>query len=111
MGKGEIKDDAFSGYYEEEVFSKGLSRENTIEKQVGIATYFYSKGLWDEFEYSVKAMLPLLPEQIRERITLPEHNTTLKGVEAYFNSFIKMQSELENNTNMIFKKKFVKTYE
>ena len=68
-------------YYEEETFSGGLSREDTIEKQV--RTCF-------------------------KRI---EFNVDERTVDKYYNQFIKIQETLEMNTNMVFKKKFIKTYE
>lgn len=101
-------------FYEEETWSKGLSRENTLEKQTQIITYNYSKGQWDDFEYSVKALIPLLPKTVRERFKPLEHDISQGkdgGIEKHYQQFTDIQSFLEENTNMMWKKKFVKTYE
>jgi hypothetical protein len=111
MSKGEIKPDNFSGYFEEEVYSKGLSREDTIESHIRRAIYFYSKGLWDEFEYSVKILITILPSALKEQMKELDHNTSSKGVQEHYNQFKEIQRCLEDETNMIFKKKFIKTYE
>ncbi|MBD3195205.1 MAG: hypothetical protein GF317_09130 [Candidatus Lokiarchaeota archaeon] len=100
-----ISDDAF---YSEETYSKGLSREDTLEKQIRIITYFYSRGLWDEFEYSLKALLPLLPRVVREQFQALPHD--INKVEDHYNQFMDIQKLLESDTNMIWKKKFIKTY-
>ena len=111
MSSAEIRPDTFSGYYEEEVFSAGLSREDTIERQVRIVSDNYSKGEWDKFEYSLKMLISLLPSQLRNRYTVPQHKTDLEGIEKHYQLFIRIQEDLETDTNMIFKKKFIKTYE
>ena len=97
--------------YEEEVYSKGLSREDTIERQVRICTFNYSKGLWDEFEYSVHMLIALLPSELRKKIKiLPIDSTTRQKIGEFYEQFINIQETLELDTNMIFKKKFIKTY-
>ena len=98
-------------FYEEETWSKGLSREHTLEKQTQMIAYNYSKGLWDNFEYSLKALIPLLPEKVRMSFKPLDHDVTAKGIELHYQQFIAIQSFIEGNTNMMFKKKFVKTYE
>ena len=107
----DIKEDTLDGVYEEETYSKGLNREETIERQIRIITFYYSKGLWDNFEYSVKALFSLLPTTIRERFAIPEHDITTEGRDKHFKLFIEIQRSLEEDTNMIFKRKFIKTYE
>jgi len=104
-----IKED--SVYYSEETYSKGLSREDTLEFQIRTIIKFYSMGMWNEFEYSLKALYPLLPSLIRERFKPLKHNITPKGVEEHYNQFLDIQDMLESDTNMIWKKKFIKTYE
>lgn len=106
-----FKTDTIEGYYQEEVFSKGLTRENTIEKQIQIALYFYSRGFWHEFEYSVKGLISILPNDLRDKIIIPNHNITSDGVEVFYKIFTSIQKMLEKDTNMIYKKKFIKTYE
>jgi len=107
----DIQEDSLGGYYEEETYSKGLNREETIERQIRIVTFYYSKGLWDNFEYSVKALFSLLPGIIRNKFTMPNHDITTEGIEKHYTLFIDMQRVLEEDTNMIFKKKFIKTYQ
>jgi len=99
------------GYYEEETYSKGLSREDTIERQVRIVSDNYSKGRWDEFEYSLKILIALLPSELRNRYTVPLHRTDQKSIEEHYQLFTRIQQDLEHDTNMIFKKRFIKTYE
>ena len=77
----DIKEDSF---YSEETYSKGLSREDTLERQIRIITYFYSRGLWDEFEHSLKALIPLLPKVVREQFTPLPHDKT--KVEEYWSN-------------------------
>lgn len=98
-------------YYEEETWSKGLSREHTLERQTQLIAYSYSKGLWDEFEYSLKALIPLLPGKVREAFKPLDHDVTTSGVEEHYQQFTDIQTFIEDNTNMMWKKKFVKTYE
>jgi hypothetical protein len=107
----EFKPDQFSGYYDEEVYSKGLTREQTIESHTNRILYFYSKGSWDDFEYAIKIMIPILPTIIKNKIEIPEHNTSNQGVQQHYDLFNEIQNSLENETNMIYKKKFIKTYE
>jgi len=99
------------GIYDEETYTKGLSREETIEKQIRICIYNYSLANWDNFEYSLKALIALLPLEIRKRFPPLKHNTTAEGVENHYTQFVKIQETLETDTNMVFKKKFIKTYE
>lgn len=106
-GKNAIQEDSF---YNEETYSKGLSREDTLERQIRIITYFYSKGMKDEFEYSLKALIPLLPKVVREQFEPLEHDISYEGMEQHYNQFTKINSCLESDTNMIWKKKFIKTY-
>ena len=98
-------------FYEEETWSKGLSREQTLEKQTQLIAYNYSKGFWNEFEYSLKALIPLLPKQVRDEFPPLEHDITTEGVARHYKQFTDLQSYIEENTNMMYKKKFVKTYE
>lgn len=100
-----IHDDSF---YSEETYSKGLSREDTLERQIRIITYFYSRGLWNEFEYSLKALIPLLPKLVRDQFKPLLHDTN--KVEDHYQQFMDIQEKLEADTNMIWKKKFIKTY-
>lgn len=102
-----IRSDTF---YSEETYSKGLSREDTLEFQIRIIIKFYSTGQWDEFEYSIKALLPLLPSVIRNQFKPLKHNVTPTGVEEHYNQFLMIQDKLERDTNMIWKRKFIKTY-
>ncbi len=99
------------GYYDEETWSKGLSREDTLEKQVRIIASFYSKGLWNEFQYSLKILIPLLPKLIRDRFTPIPHAKSEEDIEKHYQQFLDIQVALELDTNMIWKKKFIKTYE
>jgi len=109
MSSTNIKPDNL--YYSEETYSKGLSREDTLEFQIRIIVKYYSSGMWNEFEYSLKALYPLLPSLIRERVKPLKHNITPVGVEEHYQWFLNIQEMLENDTNMIWKKKFIKTYE
>lgn len=106
----DLKPDEIKGFYEEETYTKGLSREETIERQVRIASFFYSKGIWHEFEYSVKMLVALLPRALRDTFSIPDHNTKNEGIECYYNLFVNIQTKLEEDTNLIFKKKFIKTF-
>lgn len=106
----DIKLEPSTSYYEEETYTKGLSREETIEKQVRFAVYFYSRGEWHNFEYSVKMLVALLPRNLRDQLAIPEHNIQNNGTEEYYKLFIDIQTRLEEDTNLIFKKKFIKTY-
>lgn len=106
-----MKEDQFP-YYEEEVYSKGLSREDTIERQVRICAYNYSNGLWNEFEYGVHMLIALLPKDVRDSFTPLEIDITdREAIQKHFEQFMDIQEALELDTNMIFKKKFIKTYE
>lgn len=100
-----------AGYYEEETWSKGLSREDTLEKQIRFISYFYSKGLWNEFQYSLKILIPLLPKLIRDRFTPLPHAKSEEDIEQHYQQFLGIQTTLESDTNMIWRKKFIKTYE
>ena len=107
-----MKEDSIDGYYEEETYTKGLSREDTIERQVRICAFNYSKGLFKEFEYSNRMLIALLPKQVRNNFSiLPIDTTTDEAIEKHYQQFISIQETLEDDTNMIFKKKFIKTYE
>lgn len=108
MNNDEFREDVF---YDEETYSKGLSREETLEKQIRLIAYNYSKGMWDDFEYSLKALLPLLPKLIRERFDPLEHDTSSGGIERHYKQFGDIQAMLESETSMIWKKKFIRTYE
>ena len=39
-----------------------------------------------------------------------EHDTSAIGIEKHYKQFTDIQESLEMDTNMIFKKKFIKTY-
>lgn len=97
--------------YEEEVYRKPLSREETLERQTGLITFYYSKGDWDSFEYAIKAMFPLLPKDIRDQLPSLDHNITRKGVEDHYQQFITIQELLESDTTMLWNKRFIKTFE
>lgn len=99
------------GYYSEETWSQGLSREDTLEKQVRSISFFYSKGMWNEFQYSLKILIPLLPKLIRDRFNPLPHATEESDIDEHYKQFWDIQNVLESDTNMIWKKKFVKTYE
>ena len=111
INMSELKEDELSGYYEEETYTKGLDRESTIEKQVQTAIFFYSRAMWAEFEYSVRALAVLLPKDVRDVFILPPIDVTDKGIQEYFKLFTLIQEKLELDTNLIFKKRFIKTYE
>lgn len=98
-------------YYDEETWSKGLSREDTLERQVRIISTYYSKGDWNEFQYSLKILIPLLPSLLRERFMPLPHATDESDIDAHYKQFLAIQKALEEDTNMIWKKKFIKTYE
>lgn len=106
-----IKDDVFGADYQEETYSKGLSREDTIERQVRMTAFYYSSLKWDEFEYSLKALIGLLPKQIQNKISVLSHDISGVGIEKHYKQFVEIQNVLESDTNMIFKKRFIKTYE
>lgn len=105
-----IKDDAFPSY-DEETYSKGLSREDTLEGQIRTCIAFYSRQEWHNFEFSLKALLLLLPYEIRKQFTPLQHDVSIYGVEKHYIQFLKIQNKLEKDTNMVWKKRFVKTYE
>ena len=98
-------------YYEEETWTKGLTREQTLEKQIQQIAYNYSMALWDNFEYSLKALHPLLPKQVRAKFKPLKHDISPEGREDHFKQFIEIQAFIEEETNLIWKKKFIKTYE
>jgi len=99
-------------FYEEEVYSKGLSREDTIERQVRICTYFYSKGLWSNFEYGLHMLIALLPKDVRTCFKPIQIDVkSFDIINQHYKQFVQIQEALEVDTNMIFKKKFIKTYE
>jgi len=108
-----MTDDIFideAGFLEEQ-WSKGLSREDTLERQIRTIVYYYSKGLWDEFEYGIKALYPLLPGKVREQFLPLEHDTSSIGIQKHYDYFLTIQKKIEDDTNMIWRKRFVKTYE
>jgi len=109
MSSDDIKQDSF--HYNEETYSKGLSREDTLEKQIRMVVYYYSKGMWNEFEYSLKALIPILPSMIREQFPPLTRDITPSGVEKHYQQFCNINSKLESDTNMVWKKKFIKTFE
>lgn len=104
-------DEIETPYYSEETYSKGLSREDTLEKQFRLIAFHYSKGLWDEFEYSLKIIIPFLPKEIRGQFTPLKHDTSDSGLEKHYQQFLDIQDKIESDTNMIWKKRFIKTYE
>ncbi len=105
------QDEDPGGYYDEETWSKGLSREDTLERQIRLIATFYSNGAWNEFQYSLKILIPLLPSKLRDRFIPLPHATDESDIEQHFKQFLGIQTALENDTNMIWKKKFIKTYE
>jgi len=106
-----MKEDQFP-YYEEEVYSKGLSREDTIEKQVRICAYYYSKGLWVNFEYGLHILIALLPKEVRKQFTpIQIEAKSFEIINKHYEQFVNIQEALESDTNMIFKKKYIKTFE
>ena len=104
-----MSDESFS--YDEETWSKGLSREDTLERQVRIISTFYSNGHWNEFQYSLKILIPLLPSLLRKRFKPLPHATDENDIDVHYEQFWAIQRALEDDTNMIWKKKFIKTYE
>jgi len=98
-------------YYDEETYTKGLSREDTLEKQIRLIAYHFSKGLWDEFEYSLMILLPMLPKDVRTEFRPLKHDTSPDGIDQHYNQFQTIQEKIESDTNMIWKKRFIKTYE
>lgn len=110
-GKDGLQVDQLEGYYDEETWSKGLSREETLERQIRLIAFYYSKGMWNEFQYSLKILLPLLPAGVREMFEPETHATDEKGIEIHYKQFTDINVLLESDTNLIWKKKFVKTYE
>jgi len=111
MSNSEVPEFINDEFYSAETYSKGLSREDTLERQIRLIAYHYSKGMWDDFEYSLKALIPLLPKGVRERFPPLEHDVSQNGIEKHFKQYNDIQSCLESDTNMIWKKRFVKTYE
>lgn len=104
-------EDQFEGaYYNEETYSKGLSREDTLESQIRAIAFFYSRMMWSEFEYAIKILLTMLPKEVRVQFKPLEIDTTPAGVEKHYQFFKNMQEKIEADTNMIWKKKFIKTY-
>lgn len=97
--------------YEEETYSKGLNREDTLEHQIRIITNNYNNGKLAEFEWSIKALLPLLPKKIRVQFTPLPHDTSEECVEQHYQMFLNIQIKLEDDTNMVWNKKFIKTFE
>lgn len=98
-------------YYDEEVYHKPLTRENTLENQIWNITKAYTKGDWREFEYGVNALIPLLPKLVRDQFTPNEYDFSTIGIEKFYQLFTRIQVVLESDTNMIWKKKFIKTYD
>ena len=99
-------------YYDEETYSKGLSREDTIEKQVRLVAYHYSKGMWTQFEYSLHMLIALLPRDVRTRFKpIYIDAKSFDVISKHFEQFVDIQLALEEDTNMIFKRKFIKTFE
>lgn len=98
-------------YYDEEVYRKTLTREETLEKQIGFITLCYSKGSWREFEYGIKGLIVLLPRLVREQFTPLRYDPSPSGIEQHYQQFLEINEKLESDTNMIWKKKFIKTYE
>lgn len=98
-------------YYEEETYSKGLSREDTLEYHIRNIASNYSYQKWDEFEYGIKILIPLLPKDVRIQFKPLDHDITPSGVERHYQLFNDIQSKIEADTNMIWKKRFIKTYD
>jgi len=97
--------------YDEEVWSKGLSREDTLEQQIRVISKFYSIGDWNEFQYGLKILIPLLPSELRKRFVPLPHAIEEADIEDHYKQFWDIQTALEDDTNMIWKKKFIKTYD
>jgi hypothetical protein len=96
--------------YEDEVYTKPLTREETLEKQMQLIAYCYTKGWWREFEYGIKILLPLLPFKVRTQFKTLEYDTSKEGVQNHYDLFVKINEKIESDTNMIWKKRFIKTY-
>jgi hypothetical protein len=113
MNDDEIRHDELAdrAYFEEETYSKGLSREDTLEKQFRIIMYHYSKGLWHEFEYSLKIILPFLPKVVRTQFKPLKHDVSIEGIEQHYEQLLKMCEKIESDTNMIWKMKKITTFE
>ncbi len=99
--------------YSEEVYSKGLDREDTLEGQIRSIINYYSRMEWHNFEYSLKALYPLLPVKLVEEYGLVplKHDVSVTGVENHYQEFVRLQTLIETKTNMTWKKRFVKTFE
>lgn len=104
------RDELDEPYYEEEVYHKGLSREETIERQNRIVGDNYSNGRWASFEYSLKILIAFIPKELRETLEKLDHDVTDIGIERHYQQFVLIQKKLQDDTNMIFKKKFIKTF-
>jgi len=98
------------GAYFEETYRKKLSREETLEGQIRQISYFYSRGMFKEFEYALRMLIALLPTDVKKEFPYLKLDYSNEGVEKHFQQFIDIQDYLENNTNMIWNKKFVKTF-
>jgi len=105
------RDDLNNPSYEEETYSKGLSREDTLEAQIRFVVRAYSEGKWGDFERGVKALHVLLPSEVRQKFDTLDENLSPEGVEKHYKFFEKIQDTIETETNMIWKRKFIKTYE
>jgi len=105
------KDYYDGSYYGEEVYIKPLSREDTLEKQIGFIAHSYSRGIWNDFEHGLKALFTLLPKGVREQFTPLEFDPSDEGIEKHYQQFLEIQDKIESDTNMIWKKRFIKTYE
>ena len=99
-----------SSFYEEETWTKGLSREDTLEKLFRIAAYHYSKGEWDYFEYTIKILITFLPSIIRKQFKPLVHDTSEPGLEQHYEQFLNIHTKIEDDTNMIWKKRWITTY-
>jgi len=111
---GGIKQDQFDGdgsYYDEETYSKGLSREDTLEAQIRFIVRAYSKGMWGDFERGVKVLHLLLPNEVRKKFSTMDEDLSPEGVQEHYKLFEKIQNTIETETNMIWKRKFIKTFE
>lgn len=107
MNEGETQSYA----YNEETWTKGLSREDTLEGQIRSISKFYSNGKWQEFQYSLKILIPLLPSKLRDRFKPLPHAKEESEIEKHYQQFSEIQKAIEEDTNLIWHKKFIKTYE
>lgn len=103
-------------YTKQERYTKGLNYETVLLEQFNRIAYFRSNKDLDNYQYSIDVLIFLLPNDLRstalnyKKTHNIKHDITTAGL-AIWDELLIVVNELLENSNMIFKTRYTKTYE